>query len=278
MDDIVVAMLNALGQGPTGSTDSLTQSMQQYSPALYKAALTLHSTAVKPITSIVLSIVFSMMLATNASKVEGDRELGVRVIAGSMFKAALVLAACQAAPLLLKGIADIATFIASTAQHVQVGGAVSNSNIGDQMRSQVDDAGTMKQLGMLVILVIPFVVVKAGSVVALVLIFIRFLQMYLLSAFASLPVAFMAHDDTKSIGIGFLKRFAAAALTGTVIIIAVKFYQALVGGWLSGHIQKSDDILKFVVTNFGNFLVAPMVLIFLLVSANGLAKGLLGEG
>jgi hypothetical protein len=102
--------------------------------------------------------------------------------------------------------------------------------------------------------------------------------MYLLSAFASLPVAFMAHDDTKSIGIGFLKRFASTALTGTVIIIAVKFYQALVGGWLSGHITKSDDILKFVIGNFGTFLVAPMVLIFLLVSANGLAKGLLGEG
>jgi hypothetical protein len=278
MDDFIAYMLNAIGQGPTGSTGELTQSMESYNPALYHMATLIHSGAVKPVTSIVIAIIASMMLATNSTRIEGDRELGIKIVAGSMFKVAMVLVACQFAPQILAGIAEIATFVARTASTVGGGGGSTDIKLGDQMHDQIGKAGTMEQLGMLVLLLIPFIVAKIGTLVALILIFIRFLQMFMLSAFASLPIAFLSHEDTKSIGIGYLKKFAVAALTGSVLVIAVKMYQALMGGWLGSNLSHQDDVLKFVVENWGNFLVAPIVLIILLIGANGVAKAIIGEG
>lgn len=281
MEDAIVAMLNALSGAAAGNTDDLLLSPEQYNSALYQAAVTIHNTAVKPITAIVLSIMFVIMLASSSTRVEGDRELGVRIIAATMFKCALVLVVAQNAVLILTAINSIATTVASTANSVDVGGtAGAGSQIGDAMRDDIADAGMVKQLGMLVILLIPFIVAEIGGVLATVLVFVRFLQLYMLSAFASLPLAFFGHEDTKQIGVGYLKRYATTALQGVMLIIAVKLYQALLGGWLGNnvHYDGNTDMWNFVISNFGSFLVAPAVLIFLLFGSNSLAKAIVGEG
>lgn len=73
IEDLLVYMLNMLSTGVGNGTDSLLQSPQEYNAALYNAALTIHSTAVKPITMIVLAIVSVLMLATTSTRAEGDR-------------------------------------------------------------------------------------------------------------------------------------------------------------------------------------------------------------
>lgn len=281
MEDAIVAMLNALSGSASGSTDDLLLSPDGYNHALYQAAQGIHTTAVKPITAVVLSIMFVIMLASSSTKVEGDRELGVRIIAATMFKCVLVLVVAQNAVLILDAINSIATTIASTANSASVGGsAAAGTAIGDAMRDDIADAGMIKQLGMLVILLIPFIVAQVAGMLATVLVFVRFLQLYMLSAFASLPLAFFGHEDTKQIGIGYLKRYATTALQGVMLIIAVKLYQALLGGWLAGHVQYTagTDMWGFIINNFGSFLVAPAVLIFLLFGSNSLAKAIVGEG
>lgn len=280
MEDAIVAMLNALSAVAGGATDDLLMSPEQYNSALYEAASTIHSAAVKPITAVVLSIMFVIMLASNSTKVEGDRELGVRIIAATMFKCVMVLVVAQNAEVILDAINSVATSIANTADGVDVGGTVGvGAQIGDAMRGDIAEAGMVKQLGMLVILLIPFMVAKIASMLATVLVFARFLQLYLLSAFASLPLAFFGHGDTKQIGIGYLKRYATTALQGVMLIITIKLYEALLGGWLGETISYdgSIDMWNFVISNFGAFLVAPAVLAFLLVQSNSIAKAIVGE-
>lgn len=281
MVDLIVAWLNALSSGTTADLTGLLQTPEGYNATLYNATVLIHSTAVKPVTSIVLAIVASMMLATNSAKVEGDRELGTRIIAATMFKIAMVFIVCQNAVIILNAIAGIASWMATTAYGVDVGGGGGQNGtlLGDQMRAAIDDAGTMNQLVMIVVLILPWIVTALGTVIVLVLIFIRFLQMYLMGAFASLPVAFLAHEDTKQIGIGYLKRYAVVAISGVVIVLTIKLYQALLSGWLSGQVvYDGGDVLPFLANNFGQFLVAPIVLIFLMFGANGIAKAIVGEG
>lgn len=277
--DWLVAMLNALSEGAGPGVDSLLLAPEAYNGDLYQAALTIHSTAVKPVTSIVLSIMFVLMLATTSTRAEGDRELGVRIIAATMFKIAMVFVVAQNAVLLLEGISGIATYIMGAANNIDVGtGGGDAPLMGDAMRDDLDGLGDMEKFGMVVILFLPWVVQQLASVIAILLVFIRFLQMYLLTAFASLPIAFLGHEDTKGIGIGYLKGFATVAFTGVVIVVAVKMYQALLGGWLGGIGTYDGDIVGFIFGNFGQFFVAPLVLIFLLFGANGLAKKVIGEG
>lgn len=277
--DWLVAMLNHLSEGAGAATDDLLLSPEVYNEGLYNAAVTVHSTAVKPVTAIVLSIMFVLMLATTSTRVEGDRELGVRIIAATMFKIAMVFVVAQNAVLILDAISSVATSIMGVANDVDVGtGGGAAPLLGDAMRDDLDDLGNMEKFGMIVVLFLPWVVQKLAAVVAIMLVFIRFLQMYLLTAFASLPIAFLGHDDTKGIAIGYLKGFATVAFTGVVIVLTVKMYQALVGGWIGNIGEYDGDMVGFVFGNFGHFFVAPIVLIFMLFGANGIARKVIGEG
>lgn len=279
LEDWLVYILNSLGDSGASGTNSLLLMPEEYNEALYNAAITIHNTAVKPITSIILSIMFVMMLATTSTRAEGDRELGIRIIAATMFKIAIVFMVAQNAVLFLDAISAIAASVAGTANELDVGSGGGDAALGDQLRDDIEDQGLTEKVTLLVILLLPWLVSIIASVLVIVLVYVRFLQMYLLSAFASLPLAFLGHDDTKNIGIGYLKGFATVALTGTVIVITVKMYQALTGSF-GNFLEDYDgeDFVGFLFNSFGNFFIAPIVLIFLLFGANGLAKKLVGEG
>lgn len=280
MVDLIVAWLNALSTGQTTDISGLLSTPAEYNSSLYAASVSIHNTAVKPVTSIVIAIMSCLLLATTSARAEGDRELGTRIIGGVMFKVAMIFITCQNAVVILDAIAGVAAWMTESTYNLDVGAGTGQTGaLGDQMRAAIDDAGTMNQLVMIVVLLLPWLVTAVGGIIVLVLIFIRFLQLYLMGAFASLPVAFLAHDDTKQIGIGYLKRYAVVAISGVVIVLTIKLYQALLGGWLNGQVvYDGGDVLPFIANNFGQFLVAPIVLIFLMFGANNIAKAIVGEG
>lgn len=278
MDEWLTTMLNSLGSTGGYAVNDLLKLPADYSPDLYHATILIHDTAVKPITAIVLAIMFVLMLATVSTQSEGDRELGVRIVAASMFKIAMVFIVAQNAPMFLDALASIAHSIATTANGIDVGaGGGTTAKLGDTLKGDIADLGMVEKSTLLVLLILPWLVSNLAAVLAIVLVYVRFVQMYIMSAFASLPLAFIGHPETKSIGIGYLKSYASVALTGTIIVITVKFYQALTGGF-GGLLDGYDgNFTTLIFGSFGKFFVPPLVLIFLLLSANGLAKKILGE-
>lgn len=279
MDDLLISMLNALSGGPTGPLKYLAQSPADYNAGLYDAAVAIHNSAVKPVTAIILSIILTMMLAQASTRIDGDRELGVRIISGILLKAGLIVVFAASAMKILQGIDEIATTIAQAALDTDVGGGGGESpKLGDQLEDDITGAGTVDKLGVFVLIMLPYVAAEIAGIVALVLIFIRFLQIYLLTTFASMPIAFLAYDETKQIGIGYLKAYGALGISGVFIILAVKFYQALMGSWTGDNLKPGDqDLWEFMGNNFGMFFVAPVVLIFILFSATKMAKKVTGD-
>lgn len=281
MDQLLIEMLNALGDGAQGQVGGLLESPEDYNPALYAASQAIHNGAVKPVTAIILAIMSVLMLAEISAKVDGDRELGVKMVAAAMFKIALTIIVVQNAMLVLEAINAVTTSIAGAVDKTAIATPEASSvRLGDQLADKVKDAGTVKQLGLLLVVFLPWMVAEVVGVVGTVLVFVRFLQLYMLTAFASLPVAFFGHPDTKAMAIGYLKRYATTALQGVMLLLAFKLYQALMSGWLTGnvHYDGNGDIFKFIVTSFGHLLVGPLVLGFLLVGTSGLAKAIVGEG
>lgn len=279
MDDLIINILNALGQGPVAPFADLLESPQEHNSGLYSAAVTLHNTAVKPLTGIILAIVLIMMLASASTRIDGDRELGVRIISGIMLKAGLVVVFASQALTILQAIDEVSTTIAAGAIDADVGGANEEAALGTALRDSIEGASATDKLAMLVIVVIPFMVSQLVGVLALVLIFVRFIQLYMMTVFASLPIAFIAYEETKQMGIGYLKRYASTALSGVVIILALKLYQAMLGSWLTTNVavDGDTDLYAFATANFGNFLVAPLVLGFVLFGATQLSKALVGD-
>jgi len=204
MEDAIVNMLNALSGTTIGGVEDLLKGPAEYNDALYSAVEAIHMAAVKPITALVLAIMFTLMLANTSTRAQGDRELGVRIIAATMFKSVLILVATQNATLILQALNSLGSTLAGSASSIDAAGGGNTANLGDQLRDSIASAGMVKQLGMMVILLIP---------------------------------------------------------------------------WLGSNVSYGGgDMWEFVISNTGKFFVAPIVLIFLLFGANGMAKAGVGEG
>lgn len=203
MEDAIVNMLNALSGTTISGVEDLLKGPAEYNDALYSAVEAIHMAAVKPITALVLAIMFTLMLANTSTRAQGDRELGVRIIAATMFKSVLILVATQNATLILQALNSLGSTLADSASSIDAAGGGNTANLGDQLRDSIASAGMVKQLGMMVILLIP---------------------------------------------------------------------------WLGSNVSYGGDMWEFVISNTGKFFVAPIVLIFLLFGANGMAKTVVGEG
>lgn len=266
-----------------GDTNDLLQLPSEYSNSLYNAAIGIHNGAVKPITMIVLAIIAVLSLASTSMRTEGDRELGVRIIAATMFKLALMFVVIDHSNELLEAISSIANSIAKQADKIEIkdaSGAATGAGggLGDHFRAKINDAGITDRLTVIIFLMVPYMVTIAATAVVKVLLYVRFLQIYLLTSFSSLPVVFMGHDETKSMGIGYLKGFASVALSGTVTVIAIKLYQNLVvSKGIYAMKGTEGELVAFVGDNLPNFIIGPIVLVFMVLGANGMAKKLVGE-
>lgn len=279
MGPILAFMLDALGGGgwfgggpDGGSFSDLGKSLPEYQASMWQSVEAVHNVAVKPVTSVILAIMFVLMLARTSTQIEGDSQLGVKVVAATLLKVALVFIAVQNAMGILNAILSISTDITKS---ILTNPAAGRGDIGTQMLDRINAMNPMEQVGALVLLFFPFVIGAAATVVPIVLIFVRFVQLFIMAAFASLPLAFFGHEDTKQIPIGYLKAFAATALSGTVMVLAIKLYGAI---GLTDSLKFNGEVLPFILGNFWNMLLAPLVLLFILLTANGLAKKIVGDG
>ncbi|RAG67480.1 hypothetical protein DN550_31290, partial [Burkholderia multivorans] len=135
------------------------------------------------------SIILTMMIAQASTRIDGDSELGVRIISGILLKAGLIVVFVANAMTILQGIDEIGTTIAQAALDTDVGGGGNNTKLGDKLKDDITGAGTVDKLGVFVLIMLPYVAAEIAGVLALVLIFIRFLQIYLMTAFSSMPMA-----------------------------------------------------------------------------------------
>lgn len=279
MGFLLVFMLDTLsgggltGAGPDGGQiSSLGSSLPEYQASMWQTVEAVHNLAVKPIASTVLAIMFVMMLARTSTQVDSDSQLGVRIVAATMFKVAIVFVVVQNAMTILGALLQISTDITKS---ILTNPATNQANIGTAMKDRIDSMNPMEQLGALIMLLIPFIISVVAVLIPFVLIFIRFLQLFIMAAFASLPLAFLGHEDTKPIAIGYLKAFAATALSGTVMVLVIVLVAKMS---FTGWTDFNGEVLPFIAGNFWNMMIAPLVLVFGLLTANGMAKKLVGDG
>jgi hypothetical protein len=278
MDQWIVAMLNAISTS-TADTGNLLKLPSDYNATMYNAMTTFQNVAVKPITALVLSVMLMLMLQQATTRADGDKMLSVRLVASVMIKACLVLAVLRISGALLQGIDQIGVSLAKSGSNIDVGtGSVKGQALGDAMKSSIDSANWGAQAAMLMIVLFPWLIANVVGILPTVMIFWRFIQLDLMTAFSSLPLAFLAHEDTKQIGIGYLKRYATITLQGVMLIAGIKLYQALISGWVTSTVHTSSDPMDFLMKNFGNLFVAPLILALVVIGSSSLSKAVIGEG
>ncbi|WP_169240065.1 hypothetical protein [Bifidobacterium olomucense] len=279
MEDFIVAMLNMIGGGGAGSITAglLSQAPETWNPALYQLAVNVHGVAVKPLTSVVLAVMFTLELARNSTRIEADRDLGVKIVAGTMFKIALVFIAVQNASLFIRMFNQVTQFLMQgVSSQMSYEATGDGGQLGDLMRDQIRDAGVMGQAALFFLLVIPWLLSQLASVVFTVVLYVRFIELYALTAFQSLPFAFLVHEDTKPIGVGFFKSYARTSVNAVCVFICLVFYQRIVVDAVKIPDSADKGMVAWVTGNFGNLMMAGILLFFVIAVSQRVSRAIAG--
>ncbi|KAA8830171.1 hypothetical protein [Bifidobacterium tissieri] len=278
--DPCVNMLNAIGDGIDGSVlDRLALGPTDFNAAMHTMAVTVHDTAVKPVAAMVASVVFTLELARASTRADGDRELGVRIIGSVLLKCALVLLFAGNAVLIIDGIDGITGEIMTRiGDAVQQGPEGVTEPLGEQMRDAIDDAGIIGQSGLMVLVLIPFIVSKIAGIVLLAVVYMRFMQIYMLSCFVSLPIVFLANEHTRQMGIGYLRRYAQASMQAVTLTVGVILYRTFIGETLrlDGY-PDGGNLWQYIIANFGTLMLGAIMLFCMVMASTATAKAVFGE-
>lgn len=141
--------------------------------------------------------------------------------------------------------------------------------------------------GCLLLLILSFVLMATGMVafiVAQVVALARSIQIYVMAAFSPIPLSLLGFDETRQMGISFLKNFCAAALAGAIMLFVFAVYPYIFGlgaGACSvADLQKlmfgATDLTAIINSIFG-LAATSFVFIYALVKSGSWASAILGS-
>ena len=105
-----------------------------------------------------------------------------------------------------------------------------------------------------------------------IMVFMRFIELYVLRAVSPLIVAFWMSDDTRSIATNLLKRTAATAFQGVLIVVLLLIWQAFK---LDQNVELAKaDWLKTFAAGF-SYIGKCVIFILILYRSQSTAKSLL---
>ena len=196
--------------------------------SMYDIAHGVWQVAILPIGCGVLSLVFTIKLIQISQRVDGNASMpGVKEVVFLLVFFAVFLFLIQHSFELMQSIYEVIGIAID-----RVIGLFGQGDALDVSAVSIvtTDGDIPALLAMLIVSLISWVVVLAAYIIALVVCWARALQLYIMAAFSPIPLAFMALDDTRQIGVGYLKNFTAVCIAGLIIVILLIAFPLILGG------------------------------------------------
>ena len=267
-----VDVLKGIGYDGILGADFSSMLTTSGSVSMYDIAHGVWRVAILPIGCGVLSLVFTVKLIQISQRVDGNASMpGVKEVVFLLVFFAVFLFLIQHSFELMQSIYEV---IGIAIDRVMVmfgtGGALDLAAVS--IVTPDDDIPAL--LAMLIVSLISWVVVLAAYIVALVVCWARALQLYIMAAFSPIPLAFMALDDTRQIGVGYLKNFAAVCIAGLIIVILMIAFPLILGGIVGVNpgTGTSADAIANGLTYVLQYLAMCILLILSLVKSGAWAR------
>ena len=138
-----------------------------------------------------------------------------------------------------------------------------------------DDVAAL--IAMLVVALVSWLVVIVAYVVALVVSWARAIQIYIMAAFSPIPLALTSLDETRQMGVGYLKNFLAVCLAGLIILVLLVSFPIVLGGLnaASAGVPVVDSIVGGLSYAL-QYLAMCVLLILSLVKSGSWARDIMG--
>ena len=98
--------------------------------------------------------------------------------------------------------------------------AMSATTLPDELVSVIEDVGFIDSIPLWAVTLLGSLFIWVLSLVMILTVYSRFFKLYIATAIAPIPLASFAGQPSSSIGVAFLKSYAAICLEGCVILLA----------------------------------------------------------
>ena len=154
---------------------------------------------------------------------------------------------------------------------------LSASELPDEMVTIIEDVSFLDSIPLWAVTLLGSLFIWVLSLVMILTVYSRFFKLYMATAIAPIPLASFAGQPSSSIGIAFLKTYAAICLEGCVIVLACVIFSA----FASTPPVIADDTLAAatIVWNYvGELLFNMLVLVGAIKMSDRLIRELMGLG
>ena len=144
------------------------------------------------------------------------------------------------------------------------------------------EKGSWFQRGLLFLFqILAYIAIAIASFTTKILIFLRGIQLYILKALAPVLIAFFVSEEMKQTAMGWLKQVLAYALQGALLILIIGLIPIITkNDFLSTNLQgpiweNAGKVVMNIIT-YLTLILKYIVIIFLLIGSQNLAKRLIG--
>ena len=178
---------------------------------------------------------------------------------------------------LMSALFQVAQGMISTIMTVSGLSALTATTLPAEMVTIIEDVGFLESIPLWAITLLGSLFIWVLSLVMILTVYSRFFKLYMATAIAPIPMASFAGQPSSSIGVAFLKSYAAICLEGCVIVLACVIFSA----FASSPPAIADDTLAAatIVWNYvGEILFNMLVLVGAIKMSDRLIRELMGLG
>ena len=155
--------------------------------------------------------------------------------------------------------------------------ALTDTTLPSEMVTIIEDVGFLESIPLWAITLLGSLFIWVLSLIMILTVYSRFFKLYLATAIAPIPMASFAGQPSSSIGVAFLKSYAAICLEGCIIVLACVIFSA----FASTPPAIADDTLAAatIVWNYvGEIIFNMLVLVGCIKMSDRLIRELMGLG
>lgn len=121
---------------------------------------------------------------------------------------------------LMLAVFNIVQGVTSTIMRASGLGGASKTTLPKQMIDAIEDCGFFESIPLWAVTLIGSLFITIISFIVILTVYGRFFKLYMYTAIAPIPLSTFAGAPTQSIGVSFLKSYAAVCLEGAIILLA----------------------------------------------------------
>lgn len=235
---------------------------QAWNGSIYSMIRNLSDTVILPIAGAVLAFVMTLELIQMITEKNNMQDIEPWMFVKWVFRAAAAIMIVSHTWEIVMGIFDAAQSVVNRASAVITG----SGSIGptmDELETTLRAMGVGELIGVWIETLILKLAGSAVSLVIMIVIYGRMIEIYLVTSIAPIPMATMLNKSWGSTGQNYLRSLLALAFQGFMIIVCVGIYYTLIQTLSFG-----DDMMKSLFTA----LCYSVLLCYILFKTGALAK------